>query len=112
MPSHLVDVYSTRLGEYTFEEGYTPQDNAHAAFLIPNRDDNEGYLELDYVAFLENVWPCFLKAEAYVFKLTNAPAVVNGYFLLTWFLLYCLCVFHNTILCFLQCAQTSHLQPS
>jgi hypothetical protein len=72
--------YSTCLGKYAFEEGYTPQDNAHAAFLIPKGDSDKGYLEFNYVAFLENVWPCFLKAETYAFnlKLANALAAVNS----------------------------------
>jgi hypothetical protein len=70
--------YSTYLGKYAFEEGYTPQDKAHAEFLIPKRDSDKGYLEFNYVAFLENVWPCFLKAETYAFKLANALAAVNG----------------------------------
>lgn len=72
-PSHLLVAYSTCLGKYTFEEGYTPQNDVHAAFLIPKGDNNKGYLELDYVAFLEDVWPCFLKAEMYAFGLANAP---------------------------------------
>ena len=74
--SHLV-VYSTCLGKYLLEEGYVLQDNAHVAFLIPKGDDNKGYLEFNYVTFLENVWPGFLKAETYMFKLVNAPAVIN-----------------------------------
>ena len=81
--SHIVVVFSTRLGKYTFEESYTLQDNAHAAFLIPKGDDDKGYLEFDYVTFLKGVWPCFLKTEAYVFELANALAVVNCKLLLT-----------------------------
>jgi hypothetical protein len=53
--SHLVVVYSTYLGKYNFEEGYTSQDNAHAAFLIPKGHNNKGYLEFDYIPFLKNV---------------------------------------------------------
>jgi hypothetical protein len=74
-PFHLVIVYSTCLGKNTLEEGYTPQDNVHAAFLIPKGDNDKGYLEFNYIAFLENVWPCFLKAEI---ELASAPAVNNS----------------------------------
>jgi hypothetical protein len=71
-------VHSTCLGIFAFEEGYTPQDDAHAAFLIPKGEDDKRYLELDYIAFLKNLWPCFFKAETYAFKLANAPAVVSS----------------------------------
>jgi hypothetical protein len=76
-PSLLV-VYSTCLGKNAFEEGHTPQNDAHAALLIPKGDNDKGYLELDYIAFLDDMWPCFLKAEMYPFRLANAPAVVNS----------------------------------
>lgn len=77
-PSHLLVAYSTCLGKYTFKEGYTPQNDVHAAFLIPKGNNDKGYLEFNYIAFLEDVWPCFLKAEMYAFELANAPAVINN----------------------------------
>ena len=85
----LVVVYSTCLSKYTFEEGYTPQDDAHVAFLISKWNDNKGYLKFNYIAFLENVWACLLKAETYLSKLANTLAiqVVNFLNLFTWFLL-------------------------
>jgi hypothetical protein len=74
-PSRPMVVYSTCLGKCTLEEGYTPQDDVHAAFLIPKGDDDKGNLEFNYIALLKNVWPCFLKAGI---ELANAPAVVNS----------------------------------
>ena len=72
---HLVVVYSTCLSKYTFEEGYTLQDDVHAAFLISKWNNDKGYLKFDYIAFLENVWACLLKAETYPSKLANALAI-------------------------------------
>lgn len=71
-------VHSTCLGIFALEEGYTPQNDAQAAFLIPKGEDDERYLKFDYIAFLKNVWPRFLKAETYAFKLVNEPAIVNS----------------------------------
>jgi hypothetical protein len=72
-------VYSTCLGKCTFEEGYTLQENAHAAFLISKGDKNKGYLKFNYITFLEDLRPCLLKTERCVIKLTNAQALIVNF---------------------------------